>query len=203
MAKTQAGNDSSGTRDRLIGAMLHALRTKGFHGVGLNELLGEAQAPKGVLYHHFPGGKTELALAAIEHVVEHMTLGLEHLLSRHRDPVQALTQWVTEAQKVLLASGYEAGCPLATIALESTAQDKPIRQAVAKGFEAIRSTLKKALVANGLEREHAGSLAALIVSAYEGGLIQARVAGSQKPLQDTSHIVLDLVRSSLAKNRPS
>jgi TetR/AcrR family transcriptional repressor of lmrAB and yxaGH operons len=104
---------------------------------------------------------------------------------------------------MLLASGYEAGCPLATIALESTAQDKPIRQAVAKGFEAIRSTLKNALVANGLEREHAGSLAGLIVSAYEGGLIQARVAGSQKPLQDTSRMVLDLVRSSLAKNRPS
>ena len=183
--------------------MLHALRTKGFHGVGLNELLGQAQAPKGVLYHHFPGGKTELALAAIEHVVERMTIGLEHLLSRHRDPVQALTLWVTEAQKMLLASGYEAGCPLATIALESTAQDEPIRQALAKGFEAIRSTLKQALVANGLDREHAGSLAALIVSAYEGGLIQARVAGSQKPLQDTSRMVLDLVRSSLAKNRPS
>ena len=37
--------------------MLGALRRKGYHGVGLNELLADANAPKGVLYHHFPGGK--------------------------------------------------------------------------------------------------------------------------------------------------
>ena len=181
--------------------MLHALRTKGFHGVGLHELLGEAQAPKGVLYHHFPGGKAELALAAIDHVVHHITLGLEHLFSKHRDPVQALTAWMTDAQKTLLGSGYEAGCPLATIALESTAQDRLIRQALAKGFETIRDTLKAALVANGLDPVRAGSLAALIVSAYEGGLIQARVAGSKRPLQDTSHMLLEVLRSSLPKNQ--
>ena len=182
--------------------MLHALRTKGFHGVGLNELLGQAQAPKGVLYHHFPGGKTELALAAIDQVVRHITLGLEHLLSKHRDPVQALTAWTTQAQKTLLGSGYEAGCPLATIALESTAHDQPIRQALAKGFEAIRGTLTAALVANGLDSARAASLAALIVSAYEGGLIQARVAGSEQPLQDTSRMLLEVLRSSLPKNQP-
>jgi TetR/AcrR family transcriptional repressor of lmrAB and yxaGH operons len=102
-----------------------------------------------------------------------------------------------DAQKTLLGIGYEVGCPLATIALESTAQDKPIRQAVAKGFEAIRSTLKKALVANGLDSKRAASLAAMVVSAYEGGLIQARVAGSKKPLQDTAHMLLEVLQSSL------
>ena len=177
--------------------MLTALRTKGFHGVGLSELLAQAQAPKGVLYHHFPGGKTELAVAAIDHVVQHICSALEHLFRQHRDPAQALAQWMKDAQKTLLGSGYEVGCPLATIALESTAQDKPIRQAVAKGFEAIRSTLKKALVANGLDAKRAASLAAMIVSAYEGGLIQARVAGSKKPLQDTAHMLLEVLHSSL------
>ena len=58
-----------GTRDRLIGAMLQALSTRGLHGVGINELLVAARAPKGVLYHHFPGGKTELAVATIEQLV--------------------------------------------------------------------------------------------------------------------------------------
>jgi TetR/AcrR family transcriptional repressor of lmrAB and yxaGH operons len=109
---------------------------------------------------------------------------------------------MTDAQKTLLGSGYEAGCPLATIALESTAGDRTIRQAVAKGFEAIRATLKNALLSNGLDSARAGSLAALIVSAYEGGLIQARVAGSKKPLQDTSHMLLDVLRSNLSNNQP-
>ncbi len=188
------------TRDRLVDAMLHALRTRGFHGVGLSELLVEAQAPKGVLYHHFPGGKTELAVAAIEFVIHQITQRLRLLFDRHEDPALALTEWMTDAQKMLLGSGYEVGCPLATIALESTAEDRAIRQAVAQGFEAIRATLKDALTASGLDCARTDSLAALIVSAYEGGLIQARVAGSHKPFQDTSLMLLDILQVNLSRH---
>jgi TetR/AcrR family transcriptional repressor of lmrAB and yxaGH operons len=191
-----------GTRDRLISAMLHALRTKGFHGVGLSQLLAHAQAPKGVLYHHFPGGKTELAIAAIDVVVDHITTALDALLARHDDPTLALTAWLAEAQKGLLGSGYEKGCPLATIALESSADDTLIRAAVAQGFAAIRETLRRGLVRSGISPDRAGSLATLIVSAYEGALIQARVAGNPKPLQDTSRTLLDIVRASLPVKQP-
>jgi len=189
------------TRTRLIVAMVGALRTKGFHGVGLNELLAEADAPKGVLYHHFPGGKTELAVAAIDTVVVHLTRGLEGLFARQGDVVPALTAWLKDAQNALLDSGYQQGCPLATIALESTAEDMTIRDAVARGFAAIRETLKQALTRRGVPSGRAGSLAALIVSAYEGGLIQARVAGSKKPLQDTTTMLLEVIRDALPDGR--
>ncbi len=128
----------AGTRDRLIGAMLEALGTRGFHGVGISELLSRAQAPKGVLYHHFPGGKTEWAVAAIDTVVVHITRALDDLFARHDDPVQALALWVQQAQSILQGSGFQRGCPLATIALESTAEDTAIRGAVANGFAALR-----------------------------------------------------------------
>ncbi|MFN5881268.1 MAG: TetR/AcrR family transcriptional regulator, partial [Burkholderiales bacterium] len=59
-----------------------ALRTRGYHGVGLNELLAAAQAPKGVLYHHFPGGKAELAVCAIESVVAKLCIDLDKALQR-------------------------------------------------------------------------------------------------------------------------
>lgn len=181
--------------------MLNALRTRGFHGVGLNELLADAQAPKGVLYHHFPGGKTELALASIAVVVDQTTRGLDKLLRLHADPVQALELWMAEAEKTLAGSGYERGCPLATIALESTSQDALIRDAIAQGFTAIRATLARALQTRGIEPARANSLAALIVSAYEGALIQARVAGSSGPLRDTSRTMLEIIRASLPSPR--
>lgn len=192
---------TAGTRERLIGAMLEALGTRGFHGVGISELLSRAQAPKGVLYHHFPGGKTELAVVAIDTVAGHITLTLEKLFSRHGDPVQALTLWMQDAQSTLLGSGCQRGCPLATIALESTAEDTAIREAVARGFAAIRGTLTRALVAGGIEPPLAARLASLIVSAYEGGLIQARVAGSGGPLQDTATTLLDTLRALIPPGR--
>jgi TetR/AcrR family transcriptional regulator, lmrAB and yxaGH operons repressor len=192
----------AGTRDRLIGAMLEALGTRGFHGVGISELLSRAQAPKGVLYHHFPGGKTEWAVAAIETVVAHITGALDDLFARHDDPVQALALWMQQAQSILQGSGFQRGCPLATIALESTAEDTAIRGAVAKGFAAIRDCLKRALVASGIEAQQAAGLSSLIVSAYEGGLIQARVAGSAGPLQDTATTLLDTLAALMPKGQP-
>ena len=169
--------------------------------MGISELLSRAHAPKGVLYHHFPGGKAELAVAAIDTVVGHITATFESLFARQGDPVQALTLWMKDAQATLLGSGYDRGCPLATIALESTAEDTAIREAVARGFAAIRDTLKRALVASGLDAQRAARLASLIVAAYEGGLIQSRVAGSARPLQDTTAMLLDTLEGLLPKRR--
>lgn len=52
------------TKERLIHAAAGLFRTHGYHGVGLSDLLSAAKAPKGSLYHHFPNGKSDLALAA-------------------------------------------------------------------------------------------------------------------------------------------
>ena len=185
------------TRDRLIAAMQGALQNKGYHGVGLKELLEVAQAPKGVLYHHFPGGKAELAGASIGAVVSQLTVGLEKLMQRNADVVQALDTWMGSAQKALAVSGYERGCPLATIALESGPDDIAIRQALANGFAAIRERLGRTLQHAGIEETRARNLAALTVSAYEGALVQSRVAGNVDAMQATSQALLDLVRLSL------
>lgn len=52
------------SRDLLLQAASTLIRQKGYDGVGLNEILEKAGLPKGSLYHHFPGGKCELAEAA-------------------------------------------------------------------------------------------------------------------------------------------
>ena len=89
------------TRERLIAAMISALQRRGLHGIGLTELLETAQAPKGVLYHHFPGGKTALAVAAISASLDAMVANFDALLERESDPVAALRAWLSRAQRQL------------------------------------------------------------------------------------------------------
>lgn len=177
--------------------MQDALRSKGYHGVGLSELLAKAQAPKGVLYHHFPGGKSELAVAAIDSVIHQLTAGLQRLMVRDPDPARALATWMDNAQKVLAGSGFAEGCPLATIALESTPDDTQVRTALAQGFAAIRQHLAARLHGAGITERRAAQLSALIVSAYEGALVQARVAGQVDAMRDTTDALVELVRASL------
>jgi TetR/AcrR family transcriptional repressor of lmrAB and yxaGH operons len=196
-------NPPPGTRERLVAAMLEALRTRGYHGVGLADVLAAAGAPKGVLYHHFPGGKSELAVSAIDAVVGQIGVELDKVFQRTGDPVQALGVWLGGAQRSLETSGFERGCPLATIALESSPDDGAIRRALAQGFAAIRSRLVGVLVGSGLSEARSRSLAALIVSAYEGALLQARVAGNVQPMRDTADALIGLIQLNLDERPPA
>ena len=56
------------TRDRLVQASAALLQRQGLTGTGIKQILAEAGAPFSSLYHHFPGGKDELAAAAIRRV---------------------------------------------------------------------------------------------------------------------------------------
>ncbi|HZF98118.1 MAG TPA: TetR/AcrR family transcriptional regulator [Pseudoxanthomonas sp.] len=116
--------NASSTRDRLIRAMCSGLSRRGLHGVGLTELLAEAGAPKGVLYHHFPGGKDELAVQAIEATVHGICGGMDRALASGLSPWEALQAWMLRAEEGLAGSGFERGCPLGTVALESSPHDQ-------------------------------------------------------------------------------
>lgn len=97
-----------------------------------------------MLYYHFPGGKTELAVAVIDATVARRCDNLDRALADNADPGPVLIAWIGAAQKRLDASGYERGCPLPTIALETTAEDGVIRAALAQGFARARSTARHA-----------------------------------------------------------
>ncbi|VXB85422.1 Transcriptional regulator, TetR family [Pseudomonas sp. 8BK] len=182
------------TRDKLIHAMADALQRKGLHGVGLSELLEIAGAPKGSLYHHFPGGKSELAVAAIDHISRHIDSLFSQLFTQQTDPLKALHNWLQGALLQLENSQFERGCPLATIALESGPEDVEIRAALQRSFTAVRLALSAQLHAYGYPCEQADNLAALFVALYEGGLLQARVAGSSEPLKRAATALFNLTR---------
>lgn len=194
-------NASMTSRDRLIAAMADALQRKGLHGVGLNELLSQAASPKGVLYHHFPGGKTELAVAAIDRVVTRLEGSLA-ALAEQPEPLQALADWLGQAERLLRDSGFERGCPLATVALESTADDDILRDALAQGFARLRQAVSSLLERLGIAPPRAQALATLVLSAYEGALLQARVAGDGATMTITTGLLLDLLQHERNNKNP-
>jgi len=188
-----------GTRDRLVRAMTGALQRRGLHGIGLTELLARAQAPKGVLYHHFPGGKTELAVAAVRSGAARVVADLDAVAEADVDPVLALRAWFGTAQRWLADSGFERGCPLAAVALESTPDDVELRTALAEAFAAVRDRLTTLLWRSGAAPERAAGLAAVIVATYEGALMQARVAGDVRPMSQACDTLLRLVDDELSR----
>jgi TetR/AcrR family transcriptional repressor of lmrAB and yxaGH operons len=176
--------------------MCSGLSRRGLHGMGLTELLAEAGAPKGVLYHHFPGGKHELAVQAIATTVDGICAGMDKALASGLSPWDALQAWMLRAEQSLAGSGFECGCPLGTVALESGADDLQIRAALAEGFARIRARVADAFEARGVPQARAASLAALLIAAYEGGLMQARVAGNVEPLRQVREALAPILRDA-------
>lgn len=191
-------NTKEGTRQRLIRGMAELLQCKGFHGFGLNEVLRLAQASKGVLYYHFPKGKTELAIEAIKETVSRTIFFLEKSQETHKDAVEILRSWMEQAQLRLEKSDFENGCPLAAVALETTNEDQELRQTLYEGFEAIKNKLVEILSTSGMNADKAKQFATLTISAYEGALLQSRISGSSEPSRVTIDLLLNYIAMDIA-----
>ena len=183
------------TRDRIVQAMSASIQRRGMNATGLNDLVREANAPKGVLYHHFPGGKAAITVAAIDDSVEKLVARLERAVDRGDDLIDSLGYWLERAGTGLRDSSFALGCPLATVALETTPDDREIRQALDRGFVRLREVIAAGLQREGRAQHDAERMAFAIVAAYEGGLLQARVSGRVEPMVDACRFVLDLMRA--------
>ena len=123
-------------------------------------------------------------------------------LAEQPEPLQALADWLGQAERLLRDSGFERGCPLATVALESTADDDMLRDALAQGFARLRLAVSGLLERLGIAPPRAQALATLVLSAYEGALLQARVAGDGATMTITTGLLLDLLQHERNNKNP-
>ena len=73
-----------------------------------------------------------------------------------------------------------------------------IRGALALAFATIRERIGQALQVSGVPTQQAQGLAALMLAAYEGGLLQARVAGDAEPMARATGMLLTLIQTTQA-----
>ncbi len=158
------------------------LRRRGYAASGLTEIVARSGAPKGSLYFHFPGGKEELAIAAMERSAGQLRDAMAAILDSSEDLEAGIGRLIEALAAGLEQSGFADGCPIATVALETTADSEPMRAAAGAAFDSWLEVLSERLVATGLDRAEAEQRALLVLAAIEGGLILARARRDVSPL---------------------
>ena len=78
---------TSDVKQRMIEKAVVLLARKGLQGASFSEVLEASGAPRGSLYHHFPGGKSELVLAGMNEAVRRALIALEALKGQSADKV--------------------------------------------------------------------------------------------------------------------
>jgi TetR/AcrR family transcriptional repressor of lmrAB and yxaGH operons len=180
-------------RDALVAETAKLLRRQGYSATGLDQILVQAGATNGSLYHHFPGGKEELALAALGASAEAIRRGIESTFAAHDEPTEALRAWITFRISELEADPL-AGCPIAPAALDSALSSPALRAASDEAFASWESVLTKHLRRGGVAKPDA--TARVVLSAIEGALLLDRTAGSTTHLRALRGALPLLVQSA-------
>lgn len=181
----------SESRRRIEVAACELLARHGYHGFGLKALSEAAGLPYGSIYHHFPGGKEEIAVAAI---TEAGTLTGQMIRQAPTDVFATTTTLFDFMIDRLATSDWDDGCPIGTPALDGGSDAAAIRAACATAFEAMEQAFAGMLAELGLSGPDAGELATAVVAAYEGATMLARVRRSAAPLHTVSAAMERLIR---------
>lgn len=167
------------TRERLITAAIELFQARGYHGAGVNDVLAAADAPKGSLYHHFPGGKAELAIAAIERVSRDVGQTIVAQTARGVPAADVVLRLGETIGAWMKARGYD--CAPLILTLAAAPAPPEVEDAAAAAHRRWRTALAGAAAAEGL-KDPAGR-AAFALAALEGGVLLARREKDRAPLR--------------------
>jgi TetR/AcrR family transcriptional regulator, lmrAB and yxaGH operons repressor len=179
MPRTSAAAPSS-PRDDILESAILLMRQSGLSGAGINQVLAHSDAPKGSMYHYFPGGKLQLVGEALERYGLRVADALNAALSsrsRPADKVRALFRSVADRFE---EGKFEQSCAAGASALDLTAELADLAPLIAAIFADWRETIAKHFDTFGPSRRKA--FAGLILSALEGAYVRGRAERSTTAL---------------------
>lgn len=167
-------------RALLLKGARQLLAEKGYAGMELRDVAERGKAPRGSIYHHFPGGKRQLAVEATQLEGEEIRTLIERSLEE-RGLRGTLERFGEIFRRRVVDHPERIGCPVAAAAL-ARPEDPELATTATAAFRSWEKPIAAALLDEGVGRKDAEDFAGLVVSTVEGALIRARAAGSTEPL---------------------
>ena len=123
IAVIAGGDEDRGTdvREQMTRSAALLFGERGFSGTGLRDVIAHSSTPRGSIYHHFAGGKAELAREAVQHAAG-VVAGRVGDAARDGDPIATLHAWLDHWRYALERSDFRAGSAVLAVAAEPEEQ---------------------------------------------------------------------------------
>lgn len=187
------------SKEKTLASAARLLRQQGYHGTALHDILTAAGSPRGSLYFHFPRGKEEIGEAALTLAGEAVRQAIARAAESSESAEVFLIRIARGMAADLAKSGYREGCPIATTALETSAQSDVLGAATRTAFQTWESEIKRGLERFGLASSDADLIATTALSQLEGALLLARTYRSLTPMHRAEQALKLLLRNPRAK----
>ena len=191
------------TRERLLAATVALMRLKGPAASGTKEILDRARAPRGSFYFHFPEGKDQLVLEAVERAAASTLAAFTAALAdADGDLAEQIRSVFDAVADELDTEDFGPGCAVGVTTLEAAATSTRHQQAVAAAFATWTSALDARFVNRGMSVTHAQAMADAVVAGMEGATMLARARRDTTPLRHTAEMLALSVRGTVGKGLP-
>jgi AcrR family transcriptional regulator len=185
------------SKQRMIESAAVLMRERGVEATSLSEVLAHSGAPRGSIYHHFPGGKAQLIEEATRYAGDFTAAGLGQALATD-DPVAGIKAFSAMWIRILERSDYMSGCPVVAATLEGEGSPGA-RAAAGAAFESWERSITEALAPHLEEPSRAHSVATLVITAIEGAVVLARAQRSSAPLERVADELERLLAGALGR----
>jgi AcrR family transcriptional regulator len=170
-------------REQMIRSALVLMGEQGVEATSFSQVVEHSGAPRGSIYHHFPGGKAQLVEEATRYAGDRISTLLTRAVGENEDPLASLDALSNFWTSVLDKSEFTAGCPVLAATLDG---DRSSARAVAgEVFADWERRWAERLERAGVPPHRAASLASIAISAVEGAVILSRAERSRAPLDNT------------------
>ena len=170
------------SKEVLIETASRLFRIRGYYGVGLKDIIEESGIPKGSLYHYFPKGKEQLAVAAIIHTKDIVINEIQVAFDRFEDPIEAFQTHLDHLSEFIVKN-ENIGFPIGTIAGETHSTSEPIRLACQLAFEEWQAIYMQKLCHYGYNIVQATDLAITVNMMIEGAILLSLTNKSSVPIE--------------------
>ena len=180
----------SDARARMVRSAAVLLREHGAAGTSIDRVLAHSGAPRGSVYHHFPGGRAQLIDEAVA-LAGDFVAGLIDAAAKDGDPAAAIGKFCELWRTWLVDSDFRAGCPIVAVTVENSS-------ALAAGvFRQWTDGLAASFAGRGLSDARARRLATFVIAAVEGAVIMCRAGRSLAPLEAAVEEIHELLAHAL------
>ena len=185
------GSDS---RERMLRGASELLGEYGAGATSIDRVLARTGAPRGSVYHHFPGGRAQLVEEAVTRSGDLMAKRIDAAVAAEdQDPVAALDSFFALWRERLTENGYRVGCPVAAVAAATNDEAPQLARSAAAVFARWQQALAAHFHRHGLAPARSTRLAAFVVAALEGAVIMCRAEQTTAPLDATATELRELL----------
>ena len=166
---------SAAGKEMLIDQLRAVFVARGYDGATLVHLAQAVGLSKASLYHHFPGGKPEMAATLVRHAIADLQRSAFSHLHSNLDPAQRLEAFIDGF--VVYTNGGQTDCLLAVFSHHATAGEdtEAMRATIAQQFADWHAALEVVIESLGVKPKKARHQAHDLLSALYGALLTAKM----------------------------